>query len=368
MAENRIPNQTGEWLKGTGRESDIVISSRVRLARNAAGYPFVNQAGPRQHEEVDALLRNAILEARLADDMVCLEIPELDPLDRALLVERHLISREHAQGEGKRSVLFGKGEMISLMVNEEDHLRIQVIHSGFELKEAWNLVSGIDDKIEETVSYAFSPDYGYLTACPTNVGTGLRVSVMLHLPALVLSREIEKVFNAVAKIDLTVRGLYGEGTQALGDFYQISNQKTLGKSEEEIMGALESVIPHITGYERRVRQALIEQDSKQIEDQVWRAYGILRYAQAISSEETMHLLSQLRMGVNLGLLPDMSIAHINRLFTLIQPAHLQSLAKRELDTDERNVMRADFLRNHVPRVSGETPPRGDREAPADGDN
>jgi len=342
MAENRIPNQTGEWLKGTGRESDIVISSRVRLARNAAGYPFVNQAGPRQHEEVDALLRNAILEARLADDMVCLEIPELDPLDRALLVERHLISREHAQGEGKRSVLFGKGEMISLMVNEEDHLRIQVIHSGFELKEAWNLVSGIDDKIEETVSYAFSPDYGYLTACPTNVGTGLRVSVMLHLPALVLSREIEKVFNAVAKIDLTVRGLYGEGTQALGDFYQISNQKTLGKSEEEIMGALESVIPHITGF--------------------------LRYAQAISSEETMHLLSQLRMGVNLGLLPDMSIAHINRLFTLIQPAHLQSLAKRELDTDERNVMRADFLRNHVPRVSGETPPRGDREAPADGDN
>ncbi len=337
----------GEWLKGTGREADIVISSRIRLARNLSGYPFSNRASDAQRKEVLEAVFEAVGKRSLGVEMTSANLEDLLETDRRLLVERHLVSRELVEGSGPRGVSFGKGEMVSIMVNEEDHVRIQVIQAGFELDRAWEVVNSVDDSLERSLNFAFSPRYGYLTACPTNVGTGMRVSVMLHLPGLVMTRELEKVFNAVFKIDLVVRGLYGEGTQASGDFYQISNQRTLGKSEDELLVNMKSVIPQISSYERRVREMLLKESGAEVEDQVWRAFGILKTARIISSEETMHLLSQLRMGVNLGVIKGVDIPTINQLFILTQPAHLVKLKGRELDEEQRNVARAEFLRQRL---------------------
>jgi len=242
MKISDLADNTGEWLRGTGAESDIVISSRIRLARNVARFPFLSRANIKQKRELEEIVRDKIKEAEITADLRYINLADIDPVDRLFLVERHLISREHAGGEGERGVAFGKSETISLMVNEEDHLRIQVIRSGFELKEAWKTIDEVDNKLEKRLSYAYSSRFGYLTACPTNVGTGMRASVMMHLPALGMTHHIEKVFNAVMKLGLVVRGLYGEGTQVSGDLYQISNQFTLGKSEIEIIEIIEGVI------------------------------------------------------------------------------------------------------------------------------
>ena len=347
MSTDRLSPHAGEWLKGTGAEADIVISTRIRLARNLATYPFVGRATPRQRAELARLLHKGAMESNVAPGLFYIELADIGDIDRGLLVERHLISREHAEAEGPRGVAVGEGEVVSIMTNEEDHLRMQAIFSGLELQKTWYNISQVDDRLGEAFSYAFSPRYGYLTACPTNVGTGMRVSVMLHLPGLVATRHLDRVFNAVSRIDLVVRGLYGEGTQAFGNFYQISNQKTLGKSEQEIIESLAGVIPEVISYERRVRQALLKESRTELEDQVWRAYSILRAARTISSEETMHLLSQLRLGVDLGLIPDVSVHTINQHFMLTQPCHVQKTAGRVLAPEERNVVRADFLRKHL---------------------
>jgi len=224
--------------------------------------------------------------------------------------------------------------------------------SGFNLPEAWAKISQVDDLIESRVTYAFHPKLGYLTACPTNVGTGMRVSVMLHLPALVLTRQIDKFFRSLQKISLAVRGLYGEGSQAMGDFYQISNQVTLGKSEESLIKDVADIVPQIIKYERTAREFLIRESQENLHDRVSRAYGILRTAQTISSEETMHLLSSVRMGVNLGLIEDLEIPTINELFIHTQPAHLQKISGAELDTADRNIERARYLRRQLNKESG----------------
>jgi protein arginine kinase len=232
------------------------------------------------------------------------------------------------------------------MINEEDHLRIQCMHSGLDLRGAWDQIRGVDDQIGRVVPYAFQPRWGYLTACPTNVGTGIRVSVMLHLPALVITRQIDKVFRSLHKISLAVRGLYGEGSQAMGDFYQISNQTTLGKTEEELVEQVGDVVPVLIDYERRAREFLVRETQQNVHDQVSRAFGILRTAQTITAEETMQLLSRVRMGVLLGLIGDVNIADINSLLIRTQPAHLQKLRGLELDTKDRNIERARYLRRH----------------------
>lgn len=340
-------DKTGEWLRGTGRESDIVISTRIRLARNIVPYPFLSRATPSQKEEIEAVIHRKIKEANISSDLLYINLSELSAIDRLFLVERHLISREHAGGDGNRGVAIGKSETISLMVNEEDHLRIQAIRSGFELKDTWRIIDEIDSALEKKLNYAYSPRFGYLTACPTNVGTGMRASVMLHLPALGMTRHIEKVFNAVAKLGLVVRGLYGEGTQVSGDLYQISNQFTLGKSETEILEIIEGVIPRITSYERMARKALLSENRDQLEDRIWRSYGMLKVARMISSEEIMHLLSQVRMGVNLGLINDIEMKTLNELFILTLPGHLQKLEGKELDPVQRNIIRASIIRKRL---------------------
>jgi protein arginine kinase len=347
MELSDLQSCAGEWLGGTGPESDIVISSRIRLARNLASFPFLSRANQRDCGKLERQIRDKLLSTDLATDMTYFSLQAMSLLDRLFLVERHLISREHAFGKGPRGVGLGSKETISIMVNEEDHLRLQGLRSGFQLRNTWELVDEVDSRLEQVLDYAFSEQFGYLTVCPTNVGTGMRASVMLHLPALVMTRQIDKVFQAVSKINLAVRGLYGEGTQASGDFYQISNQPTLGKTETEIVENIERVIPRIIDYERTVRENLLEQKREVVEDKVWRAFGMLQTARIINSEETMDLLSAVRMGVNLGIIPAVEIRLVNELFIFTQPAHLQRLERSELNSPERDITRATFIRNRL---------------------
>ncbi len=337
----------GEWLRGAGQDSDIVLSTRIRLARNVDEFPFLSRIQPEQQAELANFLKQKILAADIAPGMSYIELEEIDGLERRFLQERQLISRELAEGEGRRGVAVGDSERVSVMVNEEDHLRLQVILSGLEVDEAWRMGDGADDALEQHIRFAFSPKLGYLTACPTNVGTGLRASVMLHLPGLVMTKQMKKVFNALARLNLAVRGMHGEGTEASSDLYQFSNQASLGKSEEEILQALKSVVPQLVKFERDARDYLLGHGRTAVEDRVWRAYGMLKGARSISTQETMAYLSQLRLGVNLGLVTDIKIERINQLFILTQPAHLQKLAEQELDEAKRDVARATLIRSQL---------------------
>jgi protein arginine kinase len=351
MTLDDLASSSGEWLRGSGPESDIVISSRIRLARNLADFPFISRATDADRAEIEKILHNqvaALMKAGKAPaDLLYLNVSDLPDVDRQFLVERQLISREHAQSDGSRAVVIDPNERFSVMINEEDHLRIQVMQSGLNLAAAWEHINRLDDLVEEQVTYAFNQRLGYLTACPTNVGTGVRVSVMLHLPALAITRQIEKVFKSLHKINLAVRGLYGEGSQATGDFYQISNQVTLGQTEEELAKKVADVVPVLIDYERQAREFLIRESQETLHDRVSRAFGILRTAQTISSEETMHLLSSVRMGINLGLIGDLAIPTVNKLLVHTQPAHLQKLSGMELDKNDGNIERASYLRRHL---------------------
>jgi protein arginine kinase len=354
MNLDNLTHTGGEWLRGTGPEADIVISSRIRLARNLAAFPFSNRASPYQKTEIESLLRDRIAKLDFEPPLEYVSVPALTALDRQLLVERQLISRELAAADGPRGVALVPRETVSLMVNEEDHLRLQVMRSGFALDEAWQDIDRVDDLLEQKVSYAFSEEFGYLTACPTNVGTGMRASVMLHLPALEWTKNIEKVFRSLQKINLAVRGLYGEGSRASGHFYQISNQVTLGKSEVKILEEIREVVPTMITYERKARATLLQDSRPLLQDRVSRAFGTLKNATMMTSEETMDLLSTVRLGVNLGLLNDLSIDTVNELFIHTQPAHLQKLAGSLLDSEERNTERARYLRRRL--VEGEATP------------
>jgi protein arginine kinase len=351
MNLDSLTSTTGEWLRGSGSEADIVVSSRIRLARNLAAFPFTNRGTAHQKAEVEGLLRERIAKLEVEPRLSYENLSNRSAIDRQFLVERQLISRELATIEGPRGVAFSPQENVSLMVNEEDHVRLQVMRSGMSLDEAWQEIDRIDDLLEQRVSYAFHDDFGYLTACPTNVGTGMRASVMLHLPVLVMTKDIEKVFRALQKMNLAVRGLYGEGSRASGDFYQISNQVTLGKSEQTIVNEIRSVIPQIITYERQARQTMLRERRQALQDRISRAFGTLCSATMMTSEETMDLLSSVRLGINMGLLDDISLATVNELFLHTQPAHLQKLMKTTLDGEERNSARARYLRNRLREAS-----------------
>lgn len=342
-----LPQHHGEFLSGSGPESDIVISSRVRLARNLSGFPFLSRANSGQKREIERIVQKAA--AKLTEtDLTYVPIEQLDELDRQVLVERHLISRQQANGEGARGVAFEPSESMSVMVNEEDHVRMQVLRGGLQLDRCWEEVNALDDALEERLNFAFHRKYGYLSACPTNVGTGIRVSVMLHLPALKLAGEIDKVFQAAKDMHLAVRGLYGEGTEATGDFYQLSNQVTLGVTEQQIVSKFgREVIPRVIEYERLARKTLMLHRETMLEDRIWRAIGMLRFARQMSSEETMYMLSAVRLGVNLGCISNVDVETINELFIQTQPAHLQRINGQRLEPDRRNVVRAEFVRTRL---------------------
>lgn len=332
-----------EWLQGVGPESDIVVSTRIRLARNLGAFPFIRRCTDIDRVNLESLVHLQLTAHQAFASTMHVNVAELEPLDRQFLVERQLISRELSDCEGARSVLIDPQERFSVMVNEEDHLRLQAMRSGLEIASTWAHIDALDDAVQEKLEIAFHPRWGFLTACPTNVGTGMRVSVMLHLPALVQTRQIDRVFRSLQKISLAVRGLFGEGSQAMGDFYQISNQLTLGRSESELLEQVGEVVPALIDYERKAREFLLKENRPEMQEQVGRALETLKRSSQISSEETMHLLSKLRMGVHLALIDSIDIPTINRLFLQTQPAHLQKRHGATLSTAERNQARADYL-------------------------
>ena len=343
-----LTRQTGEWLRGEGPMSEVVISSRIRLARNLKGYPFLSRADESQRRKIYRDLSECIAASPLGKEVFFADFEDTSELDRQVLVERHLVSRQHAESEGARGVAVSASERRALMVNEEDHLRIQVLRSGLQLEALWEEIREIDAWLERQIEYAYHEQYGYLTACPTNVGTGLRVSVMLHLPALTIAKELERVFRAAHDMKLAVRGIYGEGTEAVGDFYQVSNQITLGRTEEEIIDEFgKDIIPKMVEYELKVREALASERTSQLDDKVWRAYGLLGNARTMSSKETLYLLSHVRMGVAMGRFKGIDVRTINELLVQTQPAHLQKIHREVLSGEQRSTTRADFLRNRL---------------------
>lgn len=341
--DSGFADKIGEWLAPDGPNNDVVISSRIRLARNVRGFemPWRLERGDRK--KLGDMLRRRLVEDRPIGDIAFWDMESLTENERTLLVERHLISNELATGEGSRAVAFTPREDVSVMVLEEDHLRLQVLRCGLQIEEAWRDINAIDTALERTVPYAVSEDFGYLTACPTNVGTGMRVSVMTHLPTLVHTKQIKKVHTAAAKVGLVLRGFHGEGTRATGDFYQISNQVTLGRSEDDILHDVFTMVSKIVEWERGVRKLLLEQDRSAVEDRVWRAWGTLKFARKMASEEALDLLSSVRLGINTGILSDVRLRDLNEIMLYIQPAHLQTL-RGALEPKRRDIVRASLIR------------------------
>jgi protein arginine kinase len=342
----------GSWLAGDGPESGIVLSTRVRLARNIAGVPFWHRAAREQRHNVIETVRAAVgRSSSLGGASICtLEIPqevedkERPPLERQFLLERHLISREMAARDGESAIVVHSGESVSIMLNEEDHIRMQVLGSGFCLEDTWRRIDGVDDELNETIEYAFSPRWGYLTACPTNVGTGMRASVMLHLPAQVTAKRVPSLLQNAARSNCAVRGMYGEGSNVIGDFFQVSNQATLGQSEEEIIETTDRIVRDIISEEMLTREDMLKHNRRQLEDRVCRAVGTLENARLMGTEELMQQLSWVRLGVCLCMAPRYSIATINRLMIEAQPAHIQLREGRTVGPLERDAMRADLVR------------------------
>lgn len=343
-----VVRRSNEWLRGEGPLHEIVISTRIRLARNIRGFHFLPRADAEMRFEIAETTEAAVRKAGGFENFLHVDIGSCEEIDRDLLVERHLISRQHAEGGGARRVAFDEAEIASVMLNEEDHLRIQVMRSGLQLDEAWERIDALDNGLEGQLEYAFHPQYGYLTACPTNVGTGIRVSVMLHLPALRLTNELEKVAQAAKEMKLAIRGLHGEGSDALGDFFQISNQITLGRAEGEIIHDFQHVvIPKIVEYEQSARDALLRQRGPAFDDKIWRAIGVLRNARLMSSNEAMQYLSHVRMGLHCGRLADVTLQTVNELFLHSQPAHLQKLQGERLNGEQRSIVRAGMIRTRL---------------------
>ncbi len=344
MTLDDLLHRKSEWLRGTGPKSNIVISSRVRLARNLNGFPFFSWAKPNEKEKILNTVKHGIEKSKFLKKCLFLFMKDITEIDRQFLVERHLMSPEHVIDPTYKALVVDDKEIVSTMVNEEDHVRIQVLQSGFNVVEAWRMANEIDTDLSGKLSYAFSPRWGYLTACPTNTGTGLRASVMLHLPALVMTNQIGKVFQAISKLGLTIRGFYGEGTEALGNFFQISNQVTLGHSEEDLIDKIESIVDKIVKREESTRSIIVVKNKEEMVDKIWRAYGTLESARIITSAETIKLLSAIRLGIDLNILKGIDKTKINELLVLIQPAHIQKIEGRVLNPNQRDYKRADLIR------------------------
>jgi protein arginine kinase len=340
-----------ESARRKGPHDRIVMSSRVRLARNLRNAAFPGWAKKPERVRVLEMIRPAVEGLPEMREAFSESMDNLSTLDKQILVERHLISREHAAKSAGSGLVLNREESLCFMINEEDHLRMQALRPGLQLKQAWTAIDHADTTLERRLEYAFSSDVGYLTACPTNLGTGIRVSAMLHLPGLVLAEQINPIIQSVNKLGLAVRGLYGEGTEALGNVFQVSNQMTLGETEAAIVERLEKVLSQIIEHEENARDTLLEKKPKMVYNHIGRAYGVLANAHSISSKETMNLLSLMRLGMDFGLFPGGDRSLTDELFILTQPAHLQKQFSEKLTAEERDVLRADMLREHLKGVS-----------------
>jgi protein arginine kinase len=352
-----LANEGSDWIRGDGHEGEVVLSTRVRVARNLQGFTFPVRASADQRAEVLVRVRAAASASECLGDAHLWEIEDLDEGERNLLLERHLVSRELVGAEGLPAagggaLILSTSEPIGLMVNEEDHLRMQALAAGFHLEETWRRIDRLDEEIGHLLPYAFHHEFGFLTSCPTNVGTGLRASVLIHLPGLVLTKEISKVLEGISQVGLTYRGLHGEGSEVVGNFFQISNQTTLGKSEEELIDHLARIAGKVIEYEKSARSVLLREAPAVLEDKVWRAYGILRTARSLSVEEMMNLLSGVRLGLSLKLLHSPRVETLNEILVLGQAAHLERAAGGRLDEGEADVCRATFVRDTLAADDG----------------
>lgn len=351
-----LPDGGVPWLAASGEHSDIVLSSRIRLARNIAGYAFTARARDGERLRILAQLREALPRVPSLARSVVLRLDELTPTERALLHERHLVSKELAGLEGAAETRSGAAVLVSddagVMVNEEDHLRVQVFRSGFDVPGAFQAASRLDRELGAEVPYAFHAEFGFLTSCPTNTGTGMRASVLIHLPGLVLTREIGKVLQGLQQMGLTYRGLYGEGSEVIGNFFQISNQTTLGRAEEELAEHLSRVVKRVIEQEEEARRVLLRDAGYIIEDKLWRAYGTLRHARSLPADEAMNLLSGVRLAVGLQLMTGLSVYTLNKLLIFSQSAHLSLAAGRSLTESEANLARARYVRQVLANETG----------------
>lgn len=341
------------FLADSGPEEDIALSSRIRLARNLAGRPFPAAASLESRQKVCELVSQAAAGSGVlgCPDCYRFDPAEMSPLDREILFERRLASRDFLERDGGTRLLVRSDESSSIMINEEDQLRIQTLRPGFQLDEVWRVINELDDELSSKLDYAFDDKLGYLASCPTNVGTGMRASVMLHLPGLVLSGQIGPTIQGVSKLNLAVRGIFGEGTDNRGNLFQVSNQSTLGESETQIIERLNTVISQLIAQEKIARQQLILRDRFALLDHVGRSYGILRHAYRITTEEALNSLSGLRIGVDLGMFNTVDIKLVNELFLAINPAHLQKRAGKELSAPERDICRAALCRDKLKGIS-----------------
>lgn len=356
------------WLEASGPFADIVLSTRVRLARNLQGHAFSARIRDNERQQIYDKVRRAADQSPIKGG-VTLDLASLTPLSRRVLLERHLISRELA-GDGADQPSRGSGlvvgprDTVGVMINEEDHLRLQVLFSGLRLRDAYQRVDQLDEELGTHLPFAYHPEYGYLTSCPTNVGTGLRASILIHLPGLVLTKDIGRVLQGISQVGLTFRGLYGEGSEVVGNFFQISNQTTLGKSEEDLIEHLEKIVGKVIQYEQTARSVLLRDAPAVIEDKIWRAYGLLRYARSLSFEEVMNLLSGVRLGVSMNLLSGLRVYTLNKIMIYAQSAHLEQAAGRPVSEAEGDLHRASYVRRILASegdVSPDEAPAGDQQ-------
>ena len=335
------------WLSGKGEESMVVLSTRVRLARNVAGCRFPTSADSETKRRIVGYFDSAIGHSSILGEGMYVKAQEISDLDRDFLVERHLISPVFLTGDSSKALYISPAEQVSIMVNEEDHLRIQSLTAGFDPQGAFEQASRYDLEVGKFLEFDYDADFGYMTACPTNAGTGMRASVLIHLPGLVLTRDIDKVISRITHSGLIVRGFYGEGSDVLGNLFQVSNQNTLGVSETEILQQITRVVREIIEAEAAARQRLMDEAADMIEDKIWRAYGILKYARVLTSEEVMNLLSAVRLGHAMKIIDFLNVALINELLLLSQPAHLQKYFGQEMDPNRRDFVRAQLVREKL---------------------
>lgn len=344
--ENLLHGPTG-WFRTPGPESEVVFTSRIRLARNLKGVPFPNRASEAEKMRTLEIIEEAVVKLPQFKGCIILRMDGLTDVNKQFLSERYIISRELASQGAGSAVIIDKKETLSIMVNEEDHIRMQALLSGLRFEECWKALKTVDKKLQKDLEFAFSSRFGYLTACPTNVGTGIRVSAMLHLPGLIMAKQIEQVLQAIIKLGLAIRGLYGEGTEWSGNLFQISNQVTLGKGDDEMISVIDKVVRQVAQNEKNARNQILKNNAEKLYDKVGRAYGILSNAHLLTTRETIDHLSTLRMGLDLRIIHEMSKEDINELFILSQPAHIQMIRGRELDPDNRDVERGNLLRTRL---------------------
>jgi len=344
--QNMLKQKIG-WLESRGNSAEIAISSRIRVARNLRKIPFPQKASRQEQKESFEKIKAVVEEIAYFKGAAILDLQEFDRVDRQFLMERHLISYEHSRGNGVRGLVIGDKELLSLMINEEDHVRLQGMQPGLQLEQVWDILRRIDEEMHKRLDYAFSSEVGYLTACPTNTGTGMRASVLMHLPALVMNEEINKVLQALNKIGMVARGLYGEGTKVMGDLFQISNQVTLGPNEEGIIDNLERIVKQVIDYEIKGRNVLFKENKGKVMDGIYRAYGVLVNARQVSFAETMEFLSKVRLGVYFNLELNTELDTLNELMILTQPAHVQESVGKELSPSRRDFIRAEMIREKL---------------------